>query len=194
MRLSSEECTSSSQEIVPCRTSKDSGISVPPPSSSVESETEIVPSKSSNINVTEEGEKPIVSESNADEEAQNYGEVVNNLLKKQSENVNKKRKVDESWVVKEESRSKPKRVIIESSDDDDFEEDDLDDDEDDWEDKKRPKAKAKSKQPEKKKVLTKKSPIKKVTKVKEDKPCSPKANPEGSLSPKTPLSDHNRIK
>ena len=191
MRLSSEECSSSSQEIVPCRTSKN--ISVPP-SSLVESETEIVPSKSSIINVTKVAEKPIVSEPKTNEVAQNYGEVVNNLLKNQSENLTKKRKVDESWVVKEKPRPKPKRVIIESSDDDDdFEDDDSEDDEEDWEEKKKSKAKARQPIKEKKKVMIKKSPVKKVSKAKEKKPCSPTPNPEGSLSPKTPLSDHNRL-
>ena len=170
MRLSSEEVSSSSQEIVPCK-------------SEAEQETDI-----------------LVTDKTFDQEPKGYGDIVNKVIAEAeitavAKPAERKRKVEETWVVerKERRRSKPKRYVVESSGDEDEDfVDEISDEDDDFEASGKSKKKAKLKEDESKKKDTKSSNTRRST-PRKSKEIKSKVEDDDPLPPQKPLADHNRL-
>ena len=170
MRLSSEEVSSSSQEIVPCK-------------SEAEQETDI-----------------LVTDKTFDQEPKGYGDIVNKVIAEAeitavAKPAERKRKVEETWVVekKERRRSKPKRYVVESSGDEDEDfVDEISDEDDDFEASGKSKKKAKLKEDDSKKKDTKSSNTRRST-PRKSKEIKSKIEDDEPLPPQKPLADHNRL-
>jgi len=194
MRLSSEDVTLSSAEIVPCQTSASGDVPA-----KILNEKELVVTEDDCQEPPEDAEsndKPVVEDVPSTINSENVNK--NDFDEVISKPVDKKRKVDSDWIVekpvtKVKPRVKPKRIVIESSDEDEdfvdkFEHEDESDD-DNWGSKKRVKSKRNERQASKKKLKTEdaqlpsksvnnKSPIKTIIDQKELK---------------SPLREHNRL-
>ena len=170
MRLSSEEVSSSSQEIVPCK-------------SEAEQETDI-----------------LVTDKTFDQEPKGYGDIVNKVIAEAeitavAKPAERKRKVEE-WVVekKERRRSKPKRYVVESSgdEDEDFVNENSGEDDDFEASGKSTKKKAKLKEDNSKKKDTKSDNTRRST-PRKSKEIKSKVEDDEPLPPQKPLADHNRL-
>ena len=170
MRLSSEEVSSSSQEIVPCQ-------------SEAEQQTDI-----------------LVTDKTFDQEPKGYGDIVNKVIAEAeitavAKPAERKRKVEETWVVerKERRRSKPKRYVVESSgdEDEDFVDENSDED-DDFKASGKSKKKAKLKEDESEKKDTKSRNTIRST-PRKSKEIKSKEEDDDPLPPQKPLADHNRL-
>jgi len=193
MRLSSEDCTLSSAEIVPCQ----SGAAGDVPAKTINEKELIVTEESQEpLTIAKTDDKPVIEEilinKNSDEE-DNKNEVI-------SKPVDRKRKVHSDWIVekpvtKVKPRVKPKRIVIESSDEDedfvDEEKYDEESDDDNWESTKKVNTKRNERLASKKKSKTEdtRQPLKSVN----DKPKSPPKTIVDEKSPKSPLREHNRL-
>jgi len=194
MRLSSEDCTLSSAEIVPCQ----SGAAGDVPVKTINEKEFIVTEESQEPHtIAKTDNKPVIEEilsTKNSEDEDNADEVI-------SKPVDRKRKVDSDWIVekpvtKVKPRVKPKRIIIESSDEDeDFVDaekyDEESDDADNWESKKKVNTKRNERSASKKTSKTDdtREPLKSVN----DKPKSPPKTIVVEKSPKSPLREHNRL-
>ena len=172
MRLSSEEVSSSSQEIVPCQSEAEA-----------EQETDI-----------------LVTDKTFDQEPKGYGDIVNKVIAEAeitavAKPAERKRKVEETWVVerKERRRSKPKRYVVESSgdEDEDFVDENSDED-DDFKASGKSKKKAKLKEDESEKKDTKSRNTIRST-PRKSKEIKSKEEDDDPLPPQKPLADHNRL-
>ena len=170
MRLSSEEVSSSSQEIVPCK-------------SEAEQETDI-----------------LVTDKTFDQEPKGYGDIVNKVIAEAeitavAKPAERKRKVEE-WVVekKERRRSKPKRYVVESSgdEDEDFVDENSDEDDDFESSGTSTKKKVKLKEDNSKKKDTKSDNTRRST-PRKSKEIKSKVEDDEPLPPQKPLADHNRL-
>ena len=172
MRLSSEEVSSSSQEIVPCKSEAEA-----------EQETDI-----------------LVTDKTFDQEPKGYGDIVNKVIAEAeitavAKPAERKRKVEE-WVVekKERRRSKPKRYVVESSgdEDEDFVDENSDEDDDFEASGTSTKKKVKLKEDNSKKKDTKSDNTRRST-PRKSKEIKSKVEDDEPLPPQKPLADHNRL-
>jgi len=193
MRLSSEDVTLSSAEIVPCQTSASGDVPA-----KILNEKELVVTEDDCQEPPEDAEsndKPVVEDVPSTINSENVN--TNDFDEVISKPVDKKRKVDSDWIVekpvtKVKPRVKPKRIVIESSDEDEdfvdkFEHEDESDD-DNWGSRKKVKSKRNERQASKKKLKTEDAQL--PSKTVNNKSKSPIIDQKEL---KSPLREHNRL-
>jgi len=195
MRLSSEDVTLSSAEIVPCQTSASGDVPA-----KILNEKELVTEDDCQEppEDAESNDKPVVEDVPSTINSENVNK--NDFDEVISKPVDKKRKVDSDWIVekpvtKVKPRVKPKRIVIESSDEDEdfvdkFEHEDESDD-DNWDCKKKVKTKRNEGQASMKKLKTEDAQL--PFKTSNNKSKSPIKTIIDQKAPKSPLREHNRL-